>query len=169
MFGQTGMNAKRRIVEATPSIHIREVRKAGAVPGMESVSMRAKDGFNEAVRLIWHETSFGGKRAYFECPHCFRGTETLYAAPFLACRKCHGLAYRSENLTKLWRKNEKLHKLQRQAGIDTSRWPRPFPPKPKWQRWHTYLNLRRAIETADREFSSAWLGSRCTAGTGLLQ
>ena len=35
-----------------------------------------------------------------------------------ARHKCHGLAYRSENLTPLWRKNEKLRKLQcRPASI----------------------------------------------------
>jgi hypothetical protein len=164
MFGQTAMKAKRRIVETTPSFHIREVRESGAFPGMESVTLRA-GAWN--VRLVWHDTSFGGKRAYFQCPDCFSGTETLYAAPLLACRQCHRLAYRTENLTKLWRKNEKLRKLQTRVGRDVSRFPRPIPPKPKWQRWHSYLNLRRKIEAADHDFAAAYLRSR--HGSALLR
>ena len=74
------------------------------------------------------------------------------------------LAYRTENLTPMWRKNERLHKLQKSAGIDVSRWPRPIPPKPKWKRWHTYLNLRRSIRAADCDFSSAWVRSHRVAG-----
>jgi hypothetical protein len=158
------MKVRRRTVEAMPLVHIRDLRKAGLLPGTETVSIRAGNHFNECARLIWRETSFGGQRAYFQCLDCFRGTETLYVAPYLACRQCHRLAYRTENLTRLWRKNEKLHKLQRRAGMDTQRWPRPMPPKPKWQRWHTYLNLRRAITAADHEFSSAWLDSHRVLG-----
>src|SRR5262245_53734473 len=98
---------KRGLVERTPSVRIRDVRKAGLLAGT-SVTLRPLD-HPEAVCLIWRETSFGGARAYFRCPDCFQGTETLYAAPFLACRRCHRLAYRTENLTALWRKNEKLY------------------------------------------------------------
>jgi hypothetical protein len=158
------MKDKRRLIEGTPSIHIREVRKAGVLPGMETVSIRAGTHFNEGARLIWRETSFGGqrdgKRAYFECSHCFRGTETLYAAPYLACRKCHGLAYRVENLTPLWRKREKLRKLQLRGATDDLQ-------KPKWMRWHTFLNLRRKIEAADHDFAAAYVRSR--HGSGLFR
>jgi hypothetical protein len=153
------MKAKRKTVEAMPSIHIREVRKAGAIPGIESVLLR-NGGLSEGVGLIWRDTSFGGQRAYFQCPLCFRSADSLYASPYLACRQCHGLAYHSENLTKLWRKNEKLLKLQSRAGMDTSRFPRPMPPKPKWQRWHTYLRTRQAIREAEQDFCAAWMAAR---------
>ena len=127
------MSPKRRLVEATPSIHIQDLCKAGLRPGAESCRLRAKDR-HEVIPLIWRDMHFGGKRVYFRCPCCFRGAEVLYAAPFFACRRCHRLAYRAENLTLLWRKNERLLKLQLRAGIDVSRYPRPLPPKAKWQR-----------------------------------
>jgi hypothetical protein len=151
------MKAKRRLVERTSNIHIKGVRKAGLTDDVAAIHI---PGFSENVRLIWRDTPFGGRRAYFACPVCEAGAEILYVAPYLACRKCHNLAYRLENLTPLWRKQKKLHKLQRRAGCDISQWPRPVPSKPKWQRWHTYLALRRSIKEADHEFAAAYLRSR---------
>ncbi len=154
------MTDKRKIVEGTLSIHIRKVRKAGVLPGTGSILLRTDDHITKRVGLIWRETPVGGRRAYFECPRCFKGAEILYGVSFFACRACHGLAYRTENLTRLWRKKERLLKLQRRAGIDVSRYPRPMPAKAKWLRWHTYLNLRRKIQEADHDFAAAWMRSR---------
>jgi hypothetical protein len=154
------MASKRKIVDGMLSMHIREVRKAGADPAVASIFVHPSDGITERVRLIWRDTPFGGQRAYFECPRCLKGAEILYSASFMACRRCHGLAHRIENMTPMWRKNEKLNKLQRRAGIDISRYPRPMPPKPEWQRWHTYLALRRKIQEADHDFAAAWMRSR---------
>ena len=147
---------RKRIVEATRSIRIRELRRAGLLTkGVETV--RAGQF---RVQLAWTTPHFGGRRAYFLCPECSARVEILYAVLFLACRRCLHLAYRTENLTPLWRKNAKLRKLQRKAGADLSRLPCPIPPKRKWQRWHTYLNLRRKIEAADHEFAAAYMRSR---------
>jgi hypothetical protein len=68
------MGTRRRIVDQTPSIQVREVREAGILPGAECVILRAGDRLAERVRL------------------------------------------------------------QRRAGIDVSRYPRPMPAKPKWLR-----------------------------------
>ncbi len=154
------MKSKRRLVERTSKIHIKEVRNAGLPDGSSAVRIPAGAGFSESVRLIWRATPFGGRRVYFACPVCEAGAEILYAAPYLACRKCHNLAYRLENMTPLWRKNEKHLKLEKRAGCDMSRWPRPVPSKPKWQRWHSYLTLRRRIKEADHDFATAWMRSR---------
>ena len=146
----------RRFVETTDSVHIREVRNAGFLTkGVEAVLL---DGF--FVRFDWRAAPFGGRRAYFSCPECMARVEILYVAPYLACRCCHNLAYRTENLTPLWRKNAKVRKLQKKAGADTSRLPCPIPPKHNWQRWHTYLNLRRKIQAADHDFAAAYTRSR---------
>ena len=154
------MKERRRLVEQTPSIHVREVREAGILPGTAGVMLRVGDRFAERLHLIWRNTPFGGRRAYFQCPRCFKGAEILYGVSFFACRACHGLAYRTENLTPLRRKKERLVKLQRRAGIDVSRYPRPTPAKAKWLRWQTYLNLRRKIQEADHDFAAAWMRSR---------
>ena len=146
----------RRIVEATLSVHIRDVRKAGFLTkGVEALRL---NGLH--VRINWRAAPFGGRRAYFFCPECTARVEILYTEPYLACRCCHNLAYRTENLTPLWRKNAKLRKLQKKAGADTSRLPCPIPPKTKWVRWHTFLNLRRKIQAADNDFAAAYRQSR---------
>jgi hypothetical protein len=160
------MKERRRLVEQTPLIHVREVREAGILPGTECVMVRAGDRFAERLHLMWRNTPLGGRRAYFECPRCFKGAEILYSMTFFACRACHGLAYRTENLTPLWRKKERLVKLQRRAGIDVSRYPRPMPAKAKWLRWHAYLALRRRIREADHDFAAAWRRSRHGAMLG---
>jgi hypothetical protein len=154
------MKERRGLVEQTPSIHVREVREAGILPGTECVMVCAGDRFAERLRLMWRNTPFGGQRAYFQCPRCFKGAEILYSTTFFACRACHNLAYRIENLTPLWRKSKKLRKLQKRAGADISRLPCRVPPKPKWQRWHTYLNLRQKVQHADHAFAAAYMRSR---------
>jgi hypothetical protein len=58
------MKERRRLVEQTPSIHVREVREAGIVPGTGCVMFRAGDRFAERVR---------------QCPRCFKGAELLYS------------------------------------------------------------------------------------------
>ena len=146
----------RRFVEATDSVHIREVRDARFFT--KGVAAIRVDGF--PVLIDWRTTPFGGSRAYFLCPECSGRVEILYVAPHFACRRCHHLAYRSENQTPLWRKSAKLRKLQKKAGADTSRLPCRIPPKRKWWRWHTYLNHRRKIEAADHEFAAAYMRSR---------
>lgn len=156
------MTPTRRIVETMPAVHIREVRRVGLLPGTSSALLGAGN-----IRLVWRAMPFGGQRAYFQCPRCFRSTDILYRAPFLACRTCHGLAYRSENLTPLWRKNQRWQKARRRLGVDTSCVPAIIPAKVKWQRWHTYLALRRAIQEADRDFAVAWLRSRVSTGLNL--
>ena len=145
------MRNSRRLIDNTRSIHIRDIQPS-LTDGVETVHLD-----NIHVQIAWRATPFGGKRAYFVCPECSTRVSALYAAPNLACRRCHRLAYRSENLTPLWRRNEKLRKLQEKAGASTSP---SLPTKPKWMRWHTYLALLRKIQEADHDFGAAWMKSR---------
>ena len=92
---------QRCIVEATRSIHVRELRSAGLLTkGVETI--RAGQF---RVQLAWTMPHFGGRRAYFLCPECRARVESLYAAPYLACRSSHHLAYQSENSNALVRSN----------------------------------------------------------------
>ena len=101
VFGKDDFLRKWPLVEATDSVHIREVREAGFwTKGVAAIRL---DGF--PVLIDWRATPFGGSRAYFLCPECSARVEILYAAPHFACRRCHHLAHRSENQTPLWRKS----------------------------------------------------------------
>ena len=147
------MRNSRRLIDNTRSIHIRDVQR-GLTNGVETIQLD-----DTPIQIAWMATAFGGLRAYFVCPECSRRVSALSAAPSLACRHCHRLAYRSQNLTPLWRRNEKLRKLQAKAGADTSRLP-CIPTKPKWMRWHTYLGLRRRMQEVGCDFAAAWVKSR---------
>lgn len=40
-----------------------------------------------------------GERYYFSCPYCCLRTSRLYYLGYFACRQCHCLAYRSQNMS----------------------------------------------------------------------
>ena len=147
------MSNGRSLIENTRSIHIRDMQSR-LRDGVETIELD-----DTPIQIAWTATAFGGKRAYFVCPECSARVSALYAAPNLACRHCHRLAYRSENLTPLWRRNEKLRKLQAKTSADTLRSPCILA-KPKWMRWHTYLTLRRKVDEAGCDFAEAWMRSR---------
>ena len=83
---------KRRIVEGTPSISIRELRSAGLLKeGVETLHLGSHGDCH--IQIAWIANPLGGQRAYFFCPDCSRRVEILYAAPHLACRRCHRLDF----------------------------------------------------------------------------
>jgi hypothetical protein len=48
------------------------------------------------VNLSWYLPGFGGRRYFFECPHCYRRMRTLHLrGGEIACRICHDLTYES--------------------------------------------------------------------------
>jgi hypothetical protein len=159
---------RKRLIENTQQVQVRQALGAGITPACDAISLRLSDGYTESVRIVWRPANLGGQRAYFICPGCDARALILYAVCHcLACRKCHGLAYRTENMTPLWRKSAKLRKLEKRAGIDTSRLPRLPAPKPQWMRWHSFLKLRQAIKAADHDFAAAWM--RSLSRSGLLR
>ena len=60
------------------------------------------DKYSQAVSLEVQRLHLGGKRFWFRCPGCNRRTGFLYLPPeadYFACRLCHGLTYRSSQLS----------------------------------------------------------------------
>lgn len=102
------------------------------------------------VRLDWTRCGLGGRRAWFLCPRCFRRCCLLYHARgftclmWFACRVCHGLAYRVENLGREERAVHRAWKIIGNTKTDFKRkgW------KPRWQRWHTHQRQELAVEQA---------------------
>jgi hypothetical protein len=83
---------KRRTIDETPSFSIRELRGAGLLEeGVEALHL---SGHGEGhIQIAWIADSTGGQRAHFVCPDCSKQVEILYAAPHLACRRCHDLDF----------------------------------------------------------------------------
>lgn len=150
----------RPLVEHRPSFDIRALCRAGRISaGERSVTLAVQempDGTVHltTVSLIEHTRGQigGGARRYFCCPCCRRKCDLVYLnGNSFTCRRCAGLAYASENRTRLDRAASKIFKLRRRLGQQPRSLLDPLPDKPKWQRWRTYdrtIARLAAAETA---------------------
>lgn len=98
------------------------------------------------VRIFGHRVAVDstpctyGERHWFLCPLCERRCGVLYIS---GCRLCVGARYRSESLSPKDRRLRKALKRRARLGQGKGGLLRPFPAKPKWMRWKTYLQLRK--------------------------
>ncbi len=90
----------------------------------------------------------GGVRYWFVCPTCRRRCAILYPH---SCRRCKNGRYASELLSPLNRKINKAISIRERLGQKSGGTSVPFPAKPKWMRWHTYLRLREQGIALERE------------------
>jgi hypothetical protein len=105
----------------------------------------AIDGKNADHRLTLDSTPchFGGARAWFRCPQCFRRSLVLYlrgGAPF-RCRHCARVSYTSQSedaMARTWRKQRKLEARLGEHGA-----------RPKGMHWRTFERLHDAIQECE--------------------
>src|SRR3569623_764291 len=96
--------------------------------------------------------NYGGNRAWFRCPQCWRRCAVVYfGAPGgrYACRKCLRLAYMSEAegaMDRLWRKQRKL---ERPLGDEYE--------KHKGMHWRTYERLTERFNDIEQEKDSLFV------------
>jgi len=186
----------RPLVEATPRIELRTVlrsldaRPAGTVcrwrgGGIRWAALRREDGtdrivayfdagtFEHAEIAFTYGRGWFGPRRVFVCPRCGASVRALYARRrALACRRCHGLAYRSQRMTDYWRTVAARQRINAQLGLeddggaDAWTWTEPND-KPKGMRWARFGRLwarqQRAAEDVGRAYddeSHAVFGER---------
>ena len=141
------------LCERAPRADVRELKRRGIV-GNSTMTI-VIDG----VRVeISHTPCFlGGARPYFLCPECDRRAAILYNRRYWACRNCHGLAHASENATTADRRRRKIFKARARLNQcnHTQGLLAPFPAKPKWMRWHTYLRARQCALALEQSHYSA--------------
>jgi hypothetical protein len=122
---------------------------------------------HEEIHLNARSQPFGGKRKFFLCPSCGRNCMVLYGGKYFRCRKCHGLAYASQNGDYLDRLRTKAEKIRLRLGgepcIDEV-----FPEKPKGMHWKTYDRLRSEGEALEERIE-AGLAFHIARLTGLLE
>jgi hypothetical protein len=83
--------------------------------------------FDYQVRLSCTYPNYGGKRFYFHCPAigCSKRQSVLYLVGiYFACRKCHGLQYRSSRksgtrYSKLKKSIKNMDKLEKMRTLDS--------------------------------------------------
>ena len=107
---------------------------------------------NVWVRITTTRCHLGGSRYWFLCPSCGRRCAILYPRK---CRKCINGRYAVELLKPLDRKITKAIELRARLGQTVGGLLAPFPAKPKWTRWHTYLRLRAEGLKLEQEIWSA--------------
>ena len=134
----------RRLVEETISVSVRDLKVPEGVT-LTNLSRPLRDddldsdwGLTE-LEIEWEPIRFFNKRgggtkgfrSWFLCPTCGHRRLRLYWPPRgpWACRECHNLAYRSQNLDKRGRILRRYRKL----------WVLTENEKPKWQHRATYL------------------------------
>ena len=95
---------------------------------------------NEHVPFDFTDQKLGGRRRWFLCRRCRRRCAVLYGGAYFRCRKCHNLAYQSQNESPMWRALSQAQKLRMRLGGSGSM-DEPFPPKPRGMHWRTYHKL----------------------------
>lgn len=97
---------------------------------------------NDHIQLERLPQPFGGERLYVRCKRCYRRCLVLYGGAMFRCRKCHNLAYASQNQDACDRASSKAQRIRRRLGNDGG-FEDPFPRKPKGMHWATYDRLEK--------------------------
>lgn len=95
---------------------------------------------------------FGGHRHWFLCPACERRCAILY--PEL-CRHCVNGRYQSELRSPKDRRLAKAFALRRKLGQTSGGIVAPYPQKPKWMRWHSYLRIKAQSQKLEAQIWGA--------------
>jgi hypothetical protein len=144
----TARRERRRIVEETPRVDVRLLRRQGLL-SVRQPSIRV-EGVD--VGLMWVPWGFteGGERPWFECPLCQHRVLLLYQAPPLGCRECLDLAYAAQNLSPARRAELRSLRARRKLGCAET-WGGPIR-KPLRRHWGSFL--RDAEKIAEVEGTS---------------
>jgi hypothetical protein len=107
------------------------------------------------VPITWTVCHFGGRRPWFVCPLCGRRSAVIYmAGEHVACRRCFGLVYASQQEPVRQRGLMKAQKIRTRLGGSPSLMGK-FPDRPKGMHEKTFQGLRSAHDRA---------AERCMAG-----
>jgi hypothetical protein len=154
----------RQLIERTFSIDVRRLKREGHITASATAVVLCTSNGRTKVRLTHlARPVIGGFRTYFHCPGCDRRCDLLYAGSHLACRFCLNLAFSSENEPKASRALRRLIKVRERLGQVDGGVIAPFPSKPRWGRWPSYLRVRREALRREAEYWHA-LGIRLGIG-----
>jgi len=166
----------RATVEGCRKLDVRKLARQGWLDGQERLSLGdvyllqargdmvqvtrpASGGLREqTLPIVRTRCSFGGSRPWFLCPSrgCQRRAAILYnAGGRFACRRCHGLVYRTQHEHTDGRLLIKAERLWRRVGCDFG----DEPQKPKGMYWRTF---NRLVERGDAAYEASLQASRFT-------
>lgn len=101
----------------------------------------------QSIPVLRTPCHYGGSRPWFECPGCSQRCAKLYFDDdgSFRCRKCLGLAYRSQLQASAERPRLIAQRIRRSLGGSPSLF-EPFPAKPPKMHWRTYVRIREKCE-----------------------
>jgi hypothetical protein len=108
----------------------------------------------QCLLISWTPCHFGGRRPWLICSglagrYCGRRVAVLYASGQLfACRRCHGLAYASQQESPMDRALSQAQKLRLRLGGSPCTFD-CFPNKPPRMHWRTYRRLAARAERVE--------------------
>jgi len=115
-------------------------------------------------RIELHRTPcrYGGTRLWFVCPEsrCHRRVAILYWRDYVACRRCHGLAYHSTRMTALDRTEATIEMIRARLGW-VGGFLNGFGSKPRWMRWPTFHRLVAEHERLVRAVLQSYRADQC--------
>lgn len=124
-----------------------------------SIGNGEPENINYSVPLAYTPCNYGGRRPWFECPHCGRRVAKLYLdRNYFRCRTCHGLAYHTQREQKLFRLLHKAQNIREKLGGDSVMF-NPFPSRPKGMHRRTYFKHRWKYELA-RDATILMMGAK---------
>jgi len=151
--------------ERSGSINVR-TEPGGVVLTYQTRSWQAAEWkpTTQRVPITWTDCHFGGRRPWFVCSvyrdgrYCGRRVAVLYGAgTYFACRRCHGLAYASQQEPVRERGFMKAQKILTRLGAKPDLF-EPFPEKPRRMHRRTYERLHHAYQKARERCIQGILG-----------
>ena len=111
--------------------------------------MRERGGEWQPIRdripLAITTPNYGGKRAWFLCPSCYKRKRVLWGRKYYRCAKCYGMRHNSQYEDRASRLLDRAQKIKEKLGGNASCL-YPFPSKPKGMHWRTYEAKREEYE-----------------------
>jgi hypothetical protein len=107
------------------------------------------------VGVSWTECHYGGRRAWLHCARegCSRRAGRLYLqAPYLICRGCADVRFRTQTLVREDRRHARARALRERLG--QLPWDKRRPSRPKGMHWKTYDRLRAELIAIEVELRS---------------
>jgi hypothetical protein len=134
-------------------------REAEAV----AISYRWREGdewreTRQTTRLVASEPPLGGVCHFLACPQCGRRALKLFDVKggVFGCRRCEGLANRSQSQGAWERALLRARKIRRRLGAEGDAGA-PLPSRPKGMRWRTYEALVAEAKALEALPLGAWL------------
>lgn len=111
---------------------------------------------NERIHYQYSLQPFGGTRRWFECRSCRKRCGVLYGGTHYRCRRCWGLAYKSQSEPDYVRAHSQALKIRKRLGGEQCL-DEPFPEKPKGMHWRTYHRIREKSEVLEQRADESFV------------